>query len=57
MSHPAVAPIVRGLAAAGLLMLAPGTALAASGAGLSDLIYPAINLSLLLMTAIPFASG
>ena len=48
MSHPGAAPIVRGLAAAGLLMLAAGTARAASDAGLSDLIYPALNLSLLL---------
>ena len=48
MSHRAAAPSVRGLAAAGLLMLLPGTALAASDGGLSDLIFPAINLSLLL---------
>ena len=54
MNQRAAALIVRGLAAAGLLMLVPGTALAAGG-GLSDLIFPAINLSLLLGVLFYFA--
>jgi len=54
MNQRAAAPIVRGLAAVGLLMLVPGTAVAAGG-GLSDLIFPAINLSLLLGVLFYFA--